>query len=213
MGKYMTRKFHLPMKQFLSLRPQLDDIEAEITYLLVREGRPENIVEISPSSGWSSSWMLQALKDNGSGMLHSFDIINDSEYLLPLDLTQGRWEFIVGDARRTIRHGPPTIDFLFMDSDHSETFAEWYTGAVLTRLNPGTMVAVHDVFHTSDPCGHNKEGGVIVRWLEERHKGFVTASPAREPGYFEAIMKLRHDLSFGNLIHSSQTNSMIFFLT
>ncbi|MGW0826797.1 hypothetical protein [Streptomyces sp. TRM70350] len=35
-----------------SLKAQLDDIEAEITYLLLRETRPETVVEIGTFHGW-----------------------------------------------------------------------------------------------------------------------------------------------------------------
>ena len=64
---YGFRKLGFPLfkKQNL-LSPQFDDVEAEITYLLIREFRPKNVVEISPCGGWSTSWILTALKDNGS---------------------------------------------------------------------------------------------------------------------------------------------------
>ena len=50
-----------------SLKAQLDDLEAEITYLLLREARPETVVEIGTFHGWSTTWILQALRDNGTG--------------------------------------------------------------------------------------------------------------------------------------------------
>ena len=65
------------------LRPQLDDIEAEVTYLLIRESRPSTVVEISPSGGWSTSWILQALKDNDYGTLYSYDYNDASTKVLP----------------------------------------------------------------------------------------------------------------------------------
>ncbi|PIE23537.1 MAG: hypothetical protein CSA62_06770 [Planctomycetota bacterium] len=46
---------------------QLDDIAAEVTYLLLRDRRPEVVVEISPCHGWSTCWILSALRDNGGG--------------------------------------------------------------------------------------------------------------------------------------------------
>jgi predicted O-methyltransferase YrrM len=55
-----------------SLKAQLDDPEAEITYLLLREDRPETVVEIGAFHGWSTTWILQALRDNGTGHLYSY---------------------------------------------------------------------------------------------------------------------------------------------
>jgi len=211
-GRYVTRRLHLPLRAFMSLCPQLDDVEAEVTYLLVRQFRPCSIVEISPMAGWSSSWLLHALRDNGAGTLHSFDVIDDSVRLLPSDLTHGRWEFIRGDVRRTLDRLPRQIDYLFMDSDHSEQFARWYVDKILTRLQPGALVSVHDVFHTSDPCGHNKEGGIIVEWLAQHRKEFFTASPAKEPSHHRVVNDMRRLLGLGDLIHHSQTNSMLFFV-
>lgn len=210
-GRRFARRLGFPANAFLSLRPQLDDVEAEITYLLVRDQSAEMVAEISPSAGWSSSWLLHALKDNGRGVLYSFDLVNDSNYLLPNELTRDRRQLIVGDVRRTLPQRPNLFDFLFMDSDHSEDFARWYVRAILEKLRIGAIVTVHDVFHTPDPTGHNKEGGVILEWLKKRHRQFLTASPAKEVAHFEAIMKLRRELSFGAPIHLSQTNSMIFF--
>lgn len=161
-ARYVTRSLKLPVKAFISLRPQLDDVESELTYLLVRESRPETVVEISPSAGWPSSWLLHALKDNGSGTLYSFDVIDDSVHLLPPELTQVRWKFIQGNVRRTLGKLPECVDYLFMDSDHSDEFARWYIGTILPRVQPGGIVSVHDVFHTSDPSSHHKEGGVVV---------------------------------------------------
>ena len=210
-GRFMSRRLRLRARKFMSLRPQMDDVESEITYLLVREFRPEVIVEISPSAGWSSSWLLHALKDNGSGMLHSFDVIDDSMRLLPSELTHGRWEFILGDVRQMLGKLPECVDYLFMDADHSSAFAQWYIEEVLPRVRSGGIVSVHDVFHTSDPCSHDEEGGVINDWLEQHGKKFFTASPEREPMHSNAVNIERTRLGLGKDIHYSHTNSMIAF--
>src|SRR5437879_13406599 len=49
------------------LFPALDDLEAEITYLLIRDQRPKVVMEVSPNAGWSSTWILSALRDNADG--------------------------------------------------------------------------------------------------------------------------------------------------
>lgn len=49
-------------------RKGLDDIEGELTYLLVRERRPEVVVEIGERA---SAWIDLALHDNGMGELRN----------------------------------------------------------------------------------------------------------------------------------------------
>jgi hypothetical protein len=44
----------------------LDDIEGELTYLLVRERRPEIVAEMGARA---TAWIERALRDNGSGLL------------------------------------------------------------------------------------------------------------------------------------------------
>lgn len=210
-ARYFARTMNIPGSTVFSLRPQLDDIESEITYLLMREAKPATVVEISPSAGWSCSWLLQALKDNGSGTLHSFDMIDDASRVLPSELTNGRWTFVRGDVRRMVDRLPDRIDYLFMDSDHSESFAHWYIETIVPGVLPGGIMSVHDVFHTSNPCSHDKEGGFIVEWLAQQQRVFFTASPAKQPENYEAIMAVRRKMGIGENIHRGLTNSMIVF--
>jgi hypothetical protein len=56
--------------------PQLDDVEAELTYLALRDHRPHTVMELGTFQGWSTTWILRALRDNGHGRLHSFDQVD-----------------------------------------------------------------------------------------------------------------------------------------
>ena len=58
------------------IRAQLDDVEAELTYLRLRELRPSTVVEIGTFHGWSTTWLLSALRDNGVGRLLSYDVVD-----------------------------------------------------------------------------------------------------------------------------------------
>src|SRR5881628_1650732 len=85
------RKVRDFMREFLrergkAMKAQLDDYEAELTYLLVREHRPAKVVEIGTFYGWSTMWLLNALKDNGTGHLYSFDITDNVVRSVPEDL-------------------------------------------------------------------------------------------------------------------------------
>jgi hypothetical protein len=87
---------------FPTMRAQLDDIEAEITYLLLRELRPMKVVEIGALHGWSTTWILRALRDTGHGHLHTVDRVDHSVRQVPPDLSAGRWTFVHGDVRRRL---------------------------------------------------------------------------------------------------------------
>lgn len=193
------------------LKPQLDDIEAELTYLRLRDRKPGTVVEISPCGGWSTTWILHALRDNGRGVLHSFDLVDLSKKNVPADLALGRWHFNQCDVTQETNRIPTEIDYLFIDSDHSESFARWYLETLFPRLKPNTPVSVHDIFFTDQADGFSAEGTVVMDYLQSASRPFFTASAAKAPKVFEQLLdhKARHGLA--QRIHKDSYNSMIFF--
>jgi predicted O-methyltransferase YrrM len=192
-----------------SLRAQLDDIEAEITYLLIREFRPAAVVEIGCLHGWSTSWILRALSDNGGGRLHSFDMNDTVTRMVPPALADGRWTFVGGDVRRHRARLPADIDYLFIDAAHSARFARWYIRNLFPVLAPGTPVSVHDVFHRSRPLPFT-EGSVLLNWLRRDDHGYFTASPARARPVYERLRRLRAEIGIAD-IRAGTRNPMLFF--
>lgn len=192
------------------LKPQLDDVEAELTYLRIRALRPTTVVEVSPCGGWSSTWILSALRDNAHGELHSFDIQNIAPKNVPKDLC-ARWHFYLGDAQEQIKSLAAPIDYLFIDSDHSAAFAQWYIRELFPRCRQGVAASVHDVFHTHEAGGFDTEGPVLMRWLETQGKQWFTASPQRDPECFKHILRTKERLALSEPIHVSAFNSMVFF--
>lgn len=192
-----------------SLTAQLDDIEAEITYLLIREFRPASVVEIGCLHGWSTSWMLRALTDNGSGRLHSFDLVDTATRLVPPALSEGRWSFVRGDVRRHGARLPADISYLFVDAAHSARFARWYIRSVFPVLAPGTPVSVHDVFHRARPLPYT-EGAVLLDWLRRAGRGYFTASPAHDRPAFERLHRLRAEIGI-EAVRAGTRNPMLFF--
>jgi predicted O-methyltransferase YrrM len=196
-----------------SMRPRLDDVEAEILYLLVRAAQPKHVVEISPGGGWSTTWLLSALRDNGAGELSSYDVVDRSRRLVPPDLAAGRWTLVLGDAKAAVL--PPTVDFLLLDSEHTAEFARWYLAEVVPRVRPGSFVAVHDVFHTADPQARPQTGedSTILDWLDRHEIPWTTAAPARNPAGSDQLARVRRELGFDASIHFSDANTMLFFRT
>lgn len=199
------------LKHGAVLKPQLDDLEAEITYLLLRDTCPQTVVEVSPCGGWSTSWILQALADNGQGNLHSFDIVDFAPKNVPTQLPRNRWQFHLGDVTKNVDKIPEGIDYLFVDSDHSSEFADWYIENLFPKLGPGAMVSVHDVYHTAEPDGYFPEGKTIVDWLAAKQIPFFSASKAGAPASYLSLTKVKEALKMTHPIHRDDRNSMIFF--
>jgi len=163
-----------------SLKAQLDDLEAEITYLLVRDTRPPVVVEIGSLHGWSTTWLLRALRDNGTGRLITHDLIDKARRTVPPDLAAGRWTFVPGDARQTLRGHAHEIGYLFIDAAHTAGFARWFARELFPTVGSGVPVSVHDVFHGRRPWPLS-EGRVVLSWLARRNIGYFTASRAAAP--------------------------------
>lgn len=195
----------------LGLNPQLGDMEAEITYLRIREFKPETVVEFSPASGWSTSWILHALKDNGAGTLYSYDLVDSASGIIPPALAHGRWVFHKGDVKTNLATLAPPIEYLFIDSDHRGDFARWYIADIFPRLAPHTPVSAHDILKYADEPGWGEESTVLCTWLIEQGKDCFTASRAFEGSGYREVQAVKARLGLDDVIHPPDYNSMIFF--
>jgi predicted O-methyltransferase YrrM len=188
--------------------PQLDDVEAELTYLRIRDRRPEVVVEVGAFRGWSTTWILRALRDNDSGSLASFDRIDDAERFVPAGLAE-RWRLVKGDVRGRLAEVPARIDYLFVDADHGADFARWYLAELLPRVHGG--VSIHDIFHTPDPGRGGGEAEVVLDWLRRRGISWFTASRLAPTQTAAQLTAVRSGLGLGPPIHFGDHDSAIFF--
>jgi predicted O-methyltransferase YrrM len=133
----------------------------KLLYLTVRVARPELVVETGTFNGAASAFLLQALEDNGSGRLLSFDLSEAADALqvrvpagrLPGWLIPGplrpRFELVLGDARRTLAPrlaGEPPVGVFFHDSVHTTGQMLFEYRTVWRRLQPGGVLVSDDVF-------------------------------------------------------------------
>ena len=107
---------------------------ARMAYILIRAFRPLKVVETGTAYGVSSAFILQALQENGEGVLHSVDLPPlgpDADryvgYLVPPDL-RSRWVLHRGSARRVLPRlladiGP--IQMFVHDSLHTYEHMLW----------------------------------------------------------------------------------------
>lgn len=205
------RRVHLPAHYKRRFRPKFDDIEAEITYLLVRHFRPAVVLEIAPYYGWSTTWLLHALRDNGAGRLDSYDLVDYSRWTVPPALARGRWRFTQGDVRDFVDELPSgeAIGFLFLDAAHTVEFARWYLDTLFPRLAPGTVVGVHDIFRGD--LAPMPESAVLLEWLERRGVPCVTAASGSGHDSYDRLVAVKRELGLAEPIHDSVTNPMAFF--
>lgn len=191
-----------------SLVPQLDDLEAEITYLLLRRARPAHVVEVGAFHGWSTTWILRALRDNGTGHLHSFDRVDHVRGTVPAGLAD-RWTFHHGDVRERLADVPRDAGLLFVDAAHSASFARWYLAELFPLVPAGIPVSVHDVFHTRWALPLT-EGAVVVRWLRGRSTPWFTAARRRDPAAHRALLDVRRELGITGA-RGTTVNPMLWF--
>jgi hypothetical protein len=202
-------------------RPQFDDTEAEITSLLLLYFQPEKVIEFSPCAGWSSSIMLDAMAFNQNmGVLTSYDL---DDHCLSNLVPNEQWQFVQGDVQKRYSEWDlSSVDYLFIDSDHSREFAENYVELLLKPLlnecrsrNMALPVSVHDVFHGALA---SSEGEVVIDFLSDNGLNYYTAACAKE-NYLD-LVKIKSELGFDEVIHQSwgreelgaQANSAIFFI-
>ncbi|MFD9964933.1 class I SAM-dependent methyltransferase [Amycolatopsis sp. NPDC058986] len=194
-----------------AMKAKLDDIEAELTYLLIRHFRPELVTEVGTFHGWSTTWILQALRDNGSGRLASYDLIDNAVRAVPPELAKDRWDFHHGDVRERDDDWAAKTDYLFIDAAHTASFARWYLANLLPAVPDGIPVSVHDVFHRRRPLPFT-EGVEVLRWLDGRGIRYFTAAPARAREVYRRLTQVRTELGLTQPVHTGTDNPMLFFI-
>ena len=110
-----------------------------------------------------------------------------------------------------------TIDYLFIDSDHSTDFAVNFIDNLLKPLlencklnKKHVVVSVHDVFHgrTAEPIEEGKE---VINFLLHHNIEYYTVAKSLVQNY-NVINNFRKNIGISDLIHGSETNPSIFFI-
>lgn len=142
--KYKGEMDYGELKKSKWFANMFDVFEAEVLYSLVRHIKPKRIVEMSPARGFTSLLMINACeKNDNQASIYSYDLDDMSQ-----GLDRGGAVFrqlIIGDVKDTL--DPEDLkrtDFLFIDSDHSREFAEWYCKNLIKELRKDTLIWIHD---------------------------------------------------------------------
>jgi len=124
--------------------------EAELLYLCVRSLKPSLVFETGTGAGFSTTYILQALKENDYGKLYSIDFFKEEEecgWIIPTDL-KNRWMLIKGSSGQVMHpllSELGQIDVFVHDSDHSyENMINEFRTA-WPYLRKGGIFLAHDV--------------------------------------------------------------------
>lgn len=129
-------------------------------YALIRELRPEVVVETGTASGSMTSYLLAALEANRTGKLISIDIppiegqltmdltINQSEvgYWIPEDLRH-RWDYRIGDAKVLLPKVmvDQRVDVFVHDSLHTRTHMLFEYAVARCLMREGALIISDDI--------------------------------------------------------------------
>ena len=133
-------------------------------YFLIRESKPETVIETGVHRGVSSLFILQALHDNNKGKLFSIDLpqaeyITDSNVstksILPTKkigicvpkYLQNRWNLILGDSKNElpkILKKIKQLDVFLHDSKHTYEHMTWEFKTIWPHLNSNGILVSDD---------------------------------------------------------------------
>ena len=187
-----------------------DDIESELLYMYIRELKPTKMVEFAPDYGWSTFHILTALNKNQHGTCTSYDIVNHIAYSLKNSkIDVSRFEFVLGDVTEQFdRWNYDEIDFMFIDCDHSASFATKYCNKVIPRMmGKSKTVFIHDIFHDWK-CGGQD---VVKQFLKSNDIPII--SPSKHfPALRAEIEKLRYAVygaDVQSMVHRADMNPVV----
>lgn len=117
----------------------------EFLYGLVRMMKPSNVFETGTHLGISSSYIAQAMKQNGKGLLTTVEINKDN-----IAKSKRRWKRI-GVSERIVVDREPSLEYtleyncelMFLDSEPEYRFRELMR--FFPRLTTGGYVFIHDL--------------------------------------------------------------------
>ena len=148
-----------------------------LLYFLVRQRRPEHVVETGVAAGWSSAAILAAMDRNGTGHLWSSDFpyfrqagaADEIGVLVPGHLRK-RWTLLIdGDEQNLpkIMAAVPRVDLFHYDSDKSLGGRKFALTTVQPKLAENGLVIFDDI---QDNSHFRDIAGPTAVVFEERGK-------------------------------------------
>jgi predicted O-methyltransferase YrrM len=147
-------------------------IERETSFLyyaLCRHLSPRNVLETGVANGHSTFFILQAMKKNGNGTLHSVDIADNVGKLLTEEERSGWNLHILGTPqRKSFKHILKTaspLDLFVHDSDHTYGWQMFEFRAARKALSEHGVLLSDDIDHSLafvDFCNEESQKPVLL---------------------------------------------------
>ncbi len=122
---------------------------------LVRQKRPEVVVECGSAIGYSGLWIARELKNAGRGKLITIEISPENAREAEANFRRAgvadRVTVKVGDARQVAKEIPGPIDFVLLDCGYSNYHPVFV--ALQKKLRPGAVVVADNVGLDSGSMG------------------------------------------------------------
>lgn len=141
--------------------------ESYVAYCLMREYKPEITVDIGSACGFSSYPLNFACNRNKEGIVLSYELNIERCEKYRENMTRNDLKALVFSGKvekniyETLFIDGFTIDLLFIDADHSQSFAEWYLKELIPKTK--TLLHVHDIAYLPN----DGEAQAVLAWLKE----------------------------------------------
>ncbi len=159
-------------------------VDGELVYMVMRELGVRHAIEFSPDEGYSTAFLYAALGKNCDDFTFcTFDIELQPMFIERMKKLDMNVRFCQGDALLTVpdyleAHGLTSqIEFCFIDSDHSFSFASMYCAAIWPLLSPDCVFFVHDMCYRPHDFMQFSNYGPILAY-EIGGTGFATGEAA-----------------------------------
>jgi predicted O-methyltransferase YrrM len=150
-------------------------------YCIVRQARPKIVLETGVGTGYSSSFILEALEANGNGRLTSIDQPNQDQswklppgegpgFLVRTDL-KSRWTLVLGKTRELlpeVTKMSPEIDMFFHDSEHTYDTMMFEYETAMSALAPGGLLLSDDSMWNTALLDFTSRHHLSIRYVYHR---------------------------------------------
>jgi len=145
--KYPSKKKPYPINY------SINSDSRKFLYYIIRILKPKNIVETGVAYGTSSAYILKALKDNGSGRLHSIDSIFrpwQSEEMIGAIIPESlktKWNLVLGKSSNELQNLFDTlnVDIFIHDSLHTYKNMMFEFNIALKKIDENGLIISDDV--------------------------------------------------------------------
>jgi len=158
---------------------QYDWLSGQLLYCLIRNIKPQKVLEISTSCGYATLFMALALKENKSGVVETFELDRSIAEVAEGNFKRYNvFQFVkltTGDAKITSRNCGRDYDIYFLDSLHTENFARWFIEShVLPSVKNKSLFHVHDIMPVNARVrcwnGPPFKGSSLDPWISFKQK-------------------------------------------